>query len=65
MDVERFWQIVDAGRLKAVSDTDARVEALRVGLRDLPAIELESFQHHYDEQIRRSYRWDLWVRHTS
>jgi hypothetical protein len=58
MDVERFWQIVDAGRVKAGSDT--RVEALRVGLRDLPASELESFQHHYDGQIRRSYRWNLW-----
>src|SRR5262249_30250499 len=29
-------------------------------LSGLPATELESFQRHYDEQIRRSYHWDLW-----
>ncbi|MCI0429839.1 MAG: DUF4240 domain-containing protein [Rhodospirillales bacterium] len=60
MDVDRFWQIVDASRARAGSDTDARVEALRTALSGLPATELESFQAHYDEQVRRSYRWDLW-----
>ena len=60
MDVDRFWQVVEASRLQAGLDTDARVESLRIVLSGLPAAELESFQRHYDEQIRRSYRWDLW-----
>lgn len=60
VDVDRFWQIVDASRLRAGSDADARVEALRIALSSLPAAELESFQRHYDEHIQRSYRWDLW-----
>src|SRR5262249_3624297 len=60
MDIGRFWQIVDAARLRAGADTGARVEAVRAGLSGLPATELESFQRHYDEQIRRSYHWDLW-----
>jgi Protein of unknown function (DUF4240) len=60
MDVDRFWQVVEASRLQAGSDTEARVESLGIVLSGLSAAELKSFQRHYDEQIRRSYRWDLW-----
>jgi hypothetical protein len=59
MNTDRFWQIVDAARV-AASDIDARVDALQKQLRSLGLEELQSFQNHYDEQIRRSYRWDLW-----
>jgi hypothetical protein len=59
-DAEKFWVIVDAVRKGAGKDTDARVDKLRENLSGLSAEELQQFQNVYDEQIRRSYRWDLW-----
>ena len=60
MDVETFWRIIDDARHGAADDLDRRVEELRGGLSKLGADELQAFQNIYDEQIRRSYRWDLW-----
>jgi hypothetical protein len=60
MEADRFWQIVDACRLAAGSDVNARVDILRSALQGLLPAELQSFQDHYDDKIRRSYRWDLW-----
>ena len=60
MDSDQFWQIVDAARAKAGDDIDGRVEALRVLLANEDVDNLQSFQNHYDEMIRRSYTWDLW-----
>jgi hypothetical protein len=60
MDIERFWAIVDTARGIAGSDTEGRVDALRHLLSTESLEEIQSFQSHYDAQIRRSYRWDLW-----
>jgi hypothetical protein len=60
MDIETFWRAVDKARARAGDDTDSRVEELREELSGLDADELQQFQNFYDEQIRRSYRWDLW-----
>jgi Protein of unknown function (DUF4240) len=60
MDTEQFWQVIDPCRLKSGPNLEARITALHDALSDLPPNELESFQAHYDEQIRRSHRWDLW-----
>jgi hypothetical protein len=59
MDINRFWQIVDQAHAQA-SDPDSRVESLRELLDAESLEEIQSFQNHYDEQIRQSYRWDLW-----
>lgn len=58
MQVDRFWKIIDTARNEA-ADVDSRIESLRRGLSSEDLEELQSFQNHYDEQIRRSYRWDL------
>ena len=60
MDIKRFWEIVDAAKKTAAPDTDGRVDALKHLLSTESLEELQSFQSHYDAQIRRSYRWDLW-----
>ena len=61
MTIDEFWQFVDAAKDAAGSDPDARVGALQSVLGNLNADELQSFQNHYDQQIRVSYRWDLWA----
>jgi len=60
MDIERFWEIVDAAKQTAAPDTEGRVDALKHLLSTESLDEIQSFQSHYDAQIRRSYRWDLW-----
>ena len=61
MNVDAFWQFIDAAKKMAGSDVDARVDALKSVLSLLTAEELQSFQNHYDQQIAVSYRWDLWA----
>lgn len=60
MDSDQFWQIVDAAQAKAGDDIDGRVEALKNLLANEDLDDLQSFQNHSDEMIRRSYNWDLW-----
>lgn len=61
MQIDQFWQLVDTAKAKAGDDTEARVDALQSVLAGLPPAELQSFQDQYDQQIRASYRWDLWA----
>ena len=61
MNIETFWQYVDAARTAAGENTEDRPETLRAQLSGLDAAELQSFQEHYDELINRSFRWDLWA----
>jgi hypothetical protein len=61
MDINKFWQIVEAARDAAGADGDARVGALRERLSALPPAELQDFQDHYDLLHDRAYRWDLWA----
>lgn len=61
MQLDQFWQFVEAAKAKAGSETEARVEALRAVLGALSPAELQSFQNHYDRLICLAYRWDLWA----
>lgn len=61
MDIDRFWQLVEAAKAQADGDTEARVESLYAVLGSLGPVELQSFQSHYDPLIALSYRWDLWA----
>jgi len=61
MQIDQFWQFVDAAKAQAGDDTEARVDALRDVLGGLGAADLQSFQDHYDRLIATSYRWDLWA----
>jgi hypothetical protein len=60
MTDEQFWQIIDAARLAANSDTEARVDALGDQLRALSVDAIQSFQHRYDHFVHQANRWDLW-----
>jgi hypothetical protein len=61
MNADEFWKFIDSAKQNAGPDTDARPGALQSLLASLTAEELQSFQNHYDQQIRISYRWDLWA----
>lgn len=61
MHLDQFWQFIDAAKTKAGPDTEARVDALQSVLSGLSPADLQAFQDHYDQQIRASYRWDLWA----
>jgi hypothetical protein len=60
MRAEQFWEIVDEAQRVADNSQDRRVDELRRILSTETVKELQSFQQHYDEHIRQSYRWDLW-----
>ena len=60
MQLDQFWQFVEAAKAKADGNTEARVDALRDVLSGLGPAELQSFQNHYDRLICLAYRWDLW-----
>ena len=59
MPADRFWQVIDR-TTKYGGDQDAQMEALRMELRKLPAVEIEAFERAFQEQQRRAYSWDLW-----
>lgn len=61
MNADEFWKFIDSAKQNAGPDTDARPGTLRSLLANLTAEELQSFQSHYDQQIRISYRWNLWA----
>jgi hypothetical protein len=60
MDINKFWRIVDEAKVRAGNDIETRIETLRKGLSGFAPAELQKFQNIYDQQIQRSYRWDLW-----
>ena len=61
MNLDAFWQLIDAAKNSAGADMEARVHALRSVMGGLSADELQAFQNHFDRQVSESYRWDLWA----
>lgn len=61
MDANQFWTFIENARLSAGDDVEERGTGLQAQLAPLSATELQLFQNHYDEQIRRSYSWTLWA----
>lgn len=45
MDIDRFWQFVEAAKTQAAGDTEVRVEALYAALGNLSPAELQAFQN--------------------
>jgi hypothetical protein len=60
MDINRFWSIVDRVHGRAGDDLDERISLLKEELSELELEDLAAFQRHYDAQIARANRWDLW-----
>jgi hypothetical protein len=59
MTEEHFWAIV-AESTRYTADRDRQTATLRASLEKLSPSELEDFEHIFDEQMHRSYSWDLW-----
>jgi len=59
MPAEKFWLIIERAT-KAAHDPDARVEALRTGLRELTLEEIISFEVAFRRYLNKAYTWDLW-----
>ena len=59
MDKSTFWEIVESAKLAAPSP-DARPEALRAVLEELPSEAIKDFQEAYIAQIYSAYTWPLW-----
>jgi hypothetical protein len=60
MRLEEFWSIVDAARTAAGEDVEDRVPELLDRLSKLPVEAIEKWQRHYQQQLVKAYRWDLW-----
>ena len=48
MNIDRFWQIVEASRKKANGDPDAQLKALRESLEALPPEGVAAYREHFD-----------------
>lgn len=59
MPADRFWELIDR-TTKYASDQDAQMEALRLELGKLSAVEIEAFERAFHAQQKRAYSWDLW-----
>jgi hypothetical protein len=55
MDIEKFWEIIDAAK-----DSEVPEEIVSEELKKLPPDEIVSYQEHFDSLYDQAYRWDLW-----
>lgn len=60
MDAARFWQMIDASRVRAGGDPEKQMELLRGLLTELPEQEILAFDRLFNEHWVRAYTWDLW-----
>ena len=59
MAEDTFWGIVDRSA-QAGNDPDARVDALRLALRQLSLDEVVAFEVTFRRFLNKAYTWDLW-----
>src|SRR5262245_4191873 len=57
MTRDEFWEHIRATRR---TDPEAHAERLAKRLAKLPVKEILAFDHLWDQQLRRAYRWNLW-----
>ncbi|MFJ5229000.1 DUF4240 domain-containing protein [Kitasatospora sp. NPDC088391] len=60
MDIEEFWQVVEAARAASDGGTPFD-EALVALLAVRPEAEIAAFDVRFDEAHRALYRWDVWA----
>lgn len=59
MSKDRFWTLIGA-TTALESDPEQQLMALHEALEKLSAEDIEAFEPAFDEQMKRSYSWDLW-----
>jgi hypothetical protein len=60
VDLDRFWELVEAAALTADGDRQAQAERLEAMLEQLAPEEIVSFERHFTQRLAKAYRWDLW-----
>src|SRR5688572_18949602 len=60
MQEAEFWSCVQAAKVAAGTNTEARVNALARQLDSLDPESVQAFQRQYDQMVKRANRWDLW-----
>ena len=60
MELDTFWEMIDDARTEAGDDDERFLQKLQADLMELPPNAIEAFRDRFNEEIARSYRWDLW-----
>jgi Protein of unknown function (DUF4240) len=60
VDLDRFWELVEAGVVARDVDCEVQAERLTAMLEQLPPGEIATFERHFSQRLAEAYRWDLW-----
>ncbi len=60
MDLDRFWELMEAAAVAGDVDCQAQAERLTAMLEQLAPEEIVSFERHFSQRMAEAYRWDLW-----
>jgi Protein of unknown function (DUF4240) len=60
VDLDRFWELVEAAAIAALRDCEAQAEQLTAMLEQLPPEEVVSFERHFTQRLAEAYRWESW-----
>ena len=60
MDRKRFWDLIRAAKRDAGSEDEAKFDALKGQLLQLPPEEILSFDKHFGDLVSAAYGIDLW-----
>ncbi|WP_329565043.1 DUF4240 domain-containing protein [Streptomyces sp. NBC_01361] len=61
MDIETFWDVIEAARARATSTGELFDEVLVNQLADRPRQEILEYAERFDELHDALYRWDVWA----
>jgi hypothetical protein len=59
VDLDRFWELVEAAAVAGDVDCQAQAEQLTAMLEQLARKEIVSFERHFSQRLAEAYRWDL------
>jgi hypothetical protein len=59
VDLDRFWELVEAAAVAGDVDCQAQAERLTAMLEQLAPEEIVSFERHFSQRLAEAYRWDL------
>jgi Protein of unknown function (DUF4240) len=60
VDLDRFWELVEAAAVAGDGRCHAQAEQLTAMLEQLAPEEIVSFERHFTQRMAEAYRWDLW-----
>ncbi|MFI6875477.1 DUF4240 domain-containing protein [Streptomyces sp. NPDC050400] len=61
MDIDAFWNVIEAARATAASTTEPLDKALVSQLAERPCQEILEYAERFDEVHDALYRWDVWA----